>query len=140
MKPEAVLSRPPKVLAQADRERYFEQGYALCRDILEDTWLQRMRDAYERAIERSRTLTCSNRWFSLAPEHNAETPCVYRIKRPPDQDPEFWAVAMESRLADLASDVLGPDVVYRDSGINVKPPGERGAVTWHQDFPFYPLC
>ena len=138
MKPEAVLSHPPKVLAQSDRERHFEQGYVLCRNVLKDTWLERMRNAYERATERSRALSRSNRWLSLAPEHNAETPCVYRIERLPDQDPEFWAVATESRLADLASDVLGPDVIYRDSVINVKPPGERGAVTWHQDFPFYP--
>ncbi len=138
MKPEAVLSHPPKVLGQSDRERYFERGYVLCKDVLEDAWLERMRDAYERAIERSRALTRSNRWFSLAPEHNAEKPCVYRIERLPDQDPEFWAVATDSHLADLASDVLGPDVVYRDSMINVKPPGTRGAVSWHQDFPFYP--
>ena len=138
MNPEAVLSHPPKVLAQSDREHYFEQGYMLCRKVLEDDWLERMRHAYHRAIERSRSLTRSNRWFSLAPEHNADAPCVYRIERLPDQDPEFWAVAAESRLADLASDVLGPDVVYRDSMINVKPPGARGAVVWHQDFPFYP--
>ena len=61
MKPEAVLSHPPKVLAQSDRERYFEQGYVLCRNVLEDTWLERMRNAYDRAIERSRALTRSNR-------------------------------------------------------------------------------
>ena len=138
MKAEAVLSYPPKVLTRSEREHYFEQGYVLCRDALEAPWLARMRDAYHRAIERSRALTRSNRWFSLAPEHSAGTPCVYRIERLPDQDPEFWAVAKDSRLADLASDVLGPDVVYRDSMINVKPPGTRGAVTWHQDFPFYP--
>ena len=29
-------------------------------------------------------------------------------------------------------------VVYRDSMINAKPPGTRGSVSWHQDFPFYP--
>lgn len=138
MKAEAVLSHPPKVLAQSERERYFERGYVLCKDVLEGAWLDRMRNAYHRAIERSRALTRSNRWFSLAPEHNAEAPCVYRIERLPDQDPAFWAVATDSRLADLAADVLGPDVVYRDSMINVKPPGARGAVTWHQDFPFYP--
>ena len=138
MKPEAVLSHPPRVLAPSAREHYFEQGYVLCAGILEDPWLTRMRNAYARAIERSRALDRSNRWFSLAPEHSAQAPCIYRIERLPDQDPEFWTVAVESRLADLAADVVGPDVVYRDSMINVKPPGVRGAVSWHQDFPFYP--
>ena len=77
-------------------------------------------------------------WIETAIASRNETPCVYRIERLPDQDPEFWTVATDSRLADLASDVLGPDVVYRDSMINVKPPGTRGSVSWHQDFPFYP--
>ena len=138
MKPEAVLSHPPKVLAQSAREHYFDCGYVLCEGVLDQPWLQRMRDAYERAVERSRVLTCSNRWFSLAPEHRAEEPCVYRIERLPDQDPEFWAVATDSRLADLASDVLGPDVVYRDSMINVKPPEAEGRSPGTRTFPSTP--
>ena len=139
MKPETVLSHPPKVLARSDREHYFEKGYVLCKNVLEDTWLERMRNAYERAIERSRALVRSNRWFSLAPEHNAETPCVYRIERLADQDPEFWAVATDSRLADLASDVLGPDVIYRDSMINVKPPEPEGRLPGIRTFPSIPI-
>lgn len=138
MKPDRVLEQPARVLTLDQREHYFEHGYVLCRGALAPSWLARARDAYERAITRSRHVEKSNRWFSLAPEHCSEQPCVFRIERLPDQDPEFWAVALESALADLAADVLGPDVVYRDSMINVKPPGERGTVSWHQDFPFYP--
>ena len=116
----------------------FEQGYVLCRGLLEDHWLARMRDAYQRAVERSRAVAASNQWFSLQPAHSAAAPRINRIERLPDQDPAFWDVAVNSRAADLAADVVGPDVIYRDSMINVKCPGSGGAVTWHQDLPFYP--
>ena len=138
MKPESILDRPPVRLQQHEREAYFKDGFVICRNALDSNWLGRARDAYERALFRSRELTKSNNYFSLAPEHTAETPCVYRIDRLPEQDPVFWDLNLNSQLADAAVDVLGPDVTYRDSMINVKPPGERGAVSWHQDFAFYP--
>ena len=138
MRPKTVLTHSPNVLTQSQREHYFDNGYVICRGALDAGWLDRAQQAYERAIERSRQVAQSDQWFSLAPEHTAGEPCVYRIERIPDQDPEFWTVAAESRLADIAADVLGPDVIYRDSMINVKPPGERGTVSWHQDFTFYP--
>ena len=138
MRTEDVLAHDPRVLSQAEREAYFEQGYVLCRGLLEDHWLARMRDAYQRAVERSRAAGSSNQWFSLQPAHSAAAPRINRIERLPDQDPAFWDVAVNSRAADLAADVVGPDVVYRDSMVNVKCPGSGGAVTWHQDLPFYP--
>ena len=138
MRPETVLANTPHVLTQSQREHYFERGYVVCRGALDGVWLGRAQDAHERALKRSREVTASNRWFSLAPEHTSEEPCVYRVERLPDQDPEFWALAAESPLADLGADVLGPDVIYRDSMINVKPPGDRGTVSWHQDFALYP--
>ncbi len=138
MAPEDILAQEPRVLTQPQRERYFEEGYVLCHGLLEPDWLQAMRQAYNAAIERSRALTHSNRWFALQPDHSAEAPRIHRIERLPDQDPAFWDFAVKSRIADLAADVLGPDVVHRDAMINVKCPGSGGAVKWHQDLPFYP--
>ena len=138
MKLATVLTHESKVLSRAQREHYFEYGYTVCEGALDKSWLGRVRRAFDDAMARSAEVAESDHWFALAPEHQREAPCVLRIQRTPDQDPDFWAVAAESCLADIASDVLGPDVIYRDSSINVKPPGARGNVGWHQDFPFYP--
>ena len=56
MAPEDVLSHPPRVLTQAEREAYFETGYVLCANLLDDDWLNRMRNAYIRAVDRSRSI------------------------------------------------------------------------------------
>ena len=138
MTPQEVLSHPPRILSQEQREAYFEQGFVLCKGLLDGQWLTRMQDAYTRAVERSRGVTGSNTWFSLQRDHTAECPRIQRIEKLPDQDPEFWQVVVQSRVADATADVVGPDVKYRDSMINVKAPGEGGRVSWHQDLLFYP--
>ena len=133
-----ILACDSSVLSAAQRRAYFEQGYVLCEGLLDELWLTRAREAYLRAIERSREVTASNRWFSLHADHTGERTKVLRVERLPDQDPAFWDFAVNSPAADLACDVLGPDVKYRDSMINVKPPGSAGQVGWHQDLTFYP--
>ncbi len=138
MKPQQILAEPARVLAQAAREAYFQQGYAIAADFLKGDWLETMRAAYLEAVERSREIDESNQWFSLQSDHRRDKPRIQRIERLPDQDDRFWEFVVDSRLADLAADIVGPDVVYRDSMINVKCPGSGGAVAWHQDLPFYP--
>lgn len=138
MTPEQILSHPAQVLDQTERQFYFENGYAVAHKFVSDQWLGRLRDCYESAIEKSRSCTQSNDWFTLQDGHTAASPKVNRIEKLADFDPVFWAFASAGPLADLASDVVGPDVVYRDSMINVKSPGTGGAVKWHQDLLFYP--
>jgi len=138
MTPESILARPPLILSQSLREDYFAQGYVVARGFLQGDWLERMRDAYLAAVERSREVGASNEWFSLQVDHRAEQPRIQRIEKLPDQDPSFWEFVTDGDIANLAADIVGPDVVYRDSMINVKAPGSGGAVAWHQDLPFYP--
>ena len=138
MKPQDVLAHQPLILSQQARESYFEQGYAVAAGFLNTQWLQRLQGAYLSAVERSREVSSSNDWFSLQSDHNRDEPRIQRIEKIPDQDNEFWEFVIHSDIADLAADIVGPDVVYRDSMINVKCPGTGGAVAWHQDLPFYP--
>ena len=138
MTPDAILAEKPLILSQQDRENYFKQGYVVAREFLQGKWLNRMCDAYKNAVERSRSISESNHWFSLQSDHSYELPKITRIEKIPDQDSEFWAIVKESDITKLAADIVGPDVVYRDSMINVKCPGDGGAVAWHQDLVFYP--
>lgn len=126
------------ILSQRARESYFDQGYVIAGGFLNQNWLERLRAAYLAAVERSRTIEASNEWFSLQADHDHDTPRIQRIEKLPDQDPEFWNFVVASDISKLAADIVGPDVVYRDSMINVKCPGSGGAVDWHQDLPFYP--
>lgn len=138
MTPESILAIKPLILSQQARETYFKQGYIVAPGFLKQGWLQRMRDAYLAAIESSREVSDSNEWFSLQADHGYDSPRIHRIEKLPDQDSEFWNFVVDSDISKLAADIVGPDVIYRDSMINVKCPGSGGAVAWHQDLPFYP--
>lgn len=138
MTPEDILAHEPLILSQQAREAYFENGFAVAEGFLQADWLERMRAAYLAAVERSREVKVSDNWFSVQADHSRDAPRIQRIEKIPDQDPAFWDFVVDSDIAKLAADIVGPDVIYRDSMINVKCPGSGGAVSWHQDLPFYP--
>lgn len=54
-----------------------------------------------------------------------------------DEDPALWAYASDSPMVDMVADLIGPDVMYRETTAAYKRPGGRG-FPWHQDFAYVP--
>ena len=46
MKAEHILARAPKVLSQAEREAYFEDGYLLLEGFVDSAWHERHRTIF----------------------------------------------------------------------------------------------
>ena len=137
MRTEQILSHEPRVLTQAQRESYFADGYVVVEALISEDWLARLNRVTESCIERSRSVTASNDVFDVAPGHSAEAPMVRRIKRPDAQDPAYWEFARDV-LADVAADVVGPNVTFHHSKLNFKWNDGSDEVKWHQDAQFYP--
>ena len=53
-------------------------------------------------------------------------------------DPDFWRICADSVIPDVAADLLGPDVRFRDMMLNFKWADGGAEVKWHQDICFYP--
>ena len=79
----------------------------------------------------------SGRMFDVAPGHSAGRPKLRRLKRPDEQHPLYWELA-SGLLADVAADLLGPDVRFHHSKLNFKWHDGKDDVRWHQDAQFYP--
>ena len=137
MTPEAVLSHPARVLTQDQREEYFSNGYVAVESLLGAGELARIRAVVDEFVERSRGERRSGAVFDLAPGHSAQAPRIRRLKRPHEQHPLFWEVAT-GVLADVAADLVGPDVVFHHSKLNFKWNDGHDQVDWHQDIQFYP--
>ena len=133
-----VLSHLPKVLSSEQRAEYFDRGYLRLESLISGDWLERLRDARTRLTELSRGLAESNDMFVLDKGHSAESPRLRRLNCAVDHDPVFWNYATESLLPDLAADLVGPDVKFRESLINFKWARGGDEVQWHQDLVFYP--
>jgi ectoine hydroxylase-related dioxygenase (phytanoyl-CoA dioxygenase family) len=138
MTPEEILAIPPKILSQSDRESYFERGYLLVERVVEPEWLDGLRAAVDRLIERSRGISESDAVFDLEPGHTAEAPRLRRVSSPCDEDPVFWQYLIQSRVGEVLEDVLGPNVKFYQSKLNFKWARGGAEVKWHQDAPFFP--
>jgi len=138
MKPEQVLQHRPIVLTEAQRAEYFEKGYLVLPDYVPNPWVERLRAAMTETIDMSRSVTESDGVFVLEEGHSAESPRLHRITCPQDRHPTFWDFMADPVMTDLAADVVGPNVKFHHSKLNVKSgDGSRG-FKWHQDIQGWP--
>jgi hypothetical protein len=138
MTPEAILSHAPRLLTQAQREAYFADGFLAAEGLLPRGWLDRLNELSSSFVDQSRSVTSSSEAFDIGPQHSPDHPHVRRLRALVDRHPDFWRLASESVLADIAADLVGPDVKFHSSKLNYKWPGTGEIVDWHQDIPAWP--
>ncbi|MFC3614160.1 phytanoyl-CoA dioxygenase family protein [Lutimaribacter marinistellae] len=137
MTPEEILAEPPRVLTQAQREHYFEHGYVGVESFVPADTLAELIAVTDAFVDQSRTETHSGSVFDIGPGHSADTPVLRRLKSPDDQSATYWAFA-KGLMADVAADLVGPNVVFHHSKLNFKWFDESDTVKWHQDIQFFP--
>ena len=138
MTPEDVLSRPPKVLTQKQREDYFRDGYIVLERVIDEDWLQKLRAVTEEMVERSRAITKSDSVWDIDKGHSADNPRLRRLSSPNDHSAVYWDYASKSVVPDIVADLVGPDVKFHHSKLNFKWSGGGEEVKWHQDISFWP--
>ncbi|HEX3993532.1 MAG TPA: phytanoyl-CoA dioxygenase family protein [Acetobacteraceae bacterium] len=138
MTPEQILTHPPSVLTEAQRQSYFRSGYLAAEGLIPDAWMHRLRELSAEFLEASKAVAASNEAFDLGPQHRPDQPHVRRLRALVDRHPDFWRFASESVLADIAADLVGPDVKFHSAKLNYKWPGFAETVDWHQDIPAWP--
>ncbi|MEM9061821.1 MAG: phytanoyl-CoA dioxygenase family protein [Pseudomonadota bacterium] len=137
MTPEEVLAYAPRVLTQAQREKYFRDGFVSVEGFVPERTLSELQAVTQDFVEKSRAETESGSTFDIGPGHSAETPVLRRLKRPDDQHATYWAFAT-GLMADVAADLVGPNVTFHHSKLNFKWYDESDTVKWHQDIQFFP--
>lgn len=133
-------SSAPTVLTPQQVADYHRDGYLLVERLIGADLLAQLHDTVAIFLERSRSVPASDEVFDIAPGHSADAPRLRRLKMPDEQHPLFWEVA-SGILADVACDLIGPDVTFHHSKLNFKwseANPAANAVRWHQDIQFYP--
>jgi ectoine hydroxylase-related dioxygenase (phytanoyl-CoA dioxygenase family) len=126
------------VLSEAQRRTYFQTGFLGAIGLIPDQWVRRLVELSNAFLEESRSVTASNEAFDLGPEHGPSRPHVRRLGALVDRHSDFWRFASESVLAEIAADLVGPNVKFHSSKLNYKWPGSGEIVKWHQDIPAWP--
>lgn len=138
MNPETILAHSALYLNQVQRTTYFEQGYLVLPKFFDDQQLSGMRSSVNKLAELSKDLMSSNNQFDLELGHTANNPKLRRVAYADDVDEAIWNLCADSIITDIAADILGPNVRFRDVFVNYKWAGGGAAVKWHQDIAFYP--
>lgn len=63
---------------------------------------------------------------------------VRRIWSPTQRHSAFWDMASDPTLLDCLERLIGPDILFHYSKLNMKGPKVGSVVEWHQDFSYYP--
>ena len=137
MTPEQILSYSARVLSQAQREHYFEHGYVAVESLVPAETLARLQAVTADFGEQSRQITDSDDAFDIGPGHCRETPVLRRLKSPDERHDAYWSFAT-GLMADVAADLVGPNVLFHHSKLNFKWFDESDTVKWHQDIQFFP--
>ena len=141
-----VLQEPARVLKQAQREKYFRDGYLSVGRLVTDEWLDRLRSVTLEFVEISCSLDKDgidvagkkDKRFDLEPDHSEEAPRIRRLNAPIDVHETYWSFASEGPFVEVAQDLLGPDVKFHHSKLNFKWSHGGEEVKWHQDIQFWP--
>lgn len=138
MRWEDVCAQPPRLIGADGHRRWAEDGYLAFPGLIDTATVASLREGLNRIIESSRELTESTHFIDLDRGHTAASPRLRRAACIDDVDDRFWSFCQDSALVDIAADVLGPNVRFRDAFANLKWSGGGAAVEWHQDLAFYP--
>ena len=132
-------------LSAQQRERFWNDGYLLVEQAVDDDLLRRLRADFAGWVEESREhdqpwgRTVDGRArFDLETGHRAERPGLRRVNAPVEVSQAYYDAMFSSCVAHCVAELIGPNVKLHHSKINSKLPGGNTEVKWHQDFPFTP--
>ena len=133
------------LLTDEQIDRFWEQGYLVAPGGATAAQVSAMSAEIDGWIEDSRSQVANygdtadgKARFDLEIGHCAQTPRLRRVSNPCDISAAFLEVMRRAAVVDMVSDLIGPDVKFHHSKLNIKLPGMDTHVGYHQDHPFDP--
>jgi ectoine hydroxylase-related dioxygenase (phytanoyl-CoA dioxygenase family) len=126
------------VLSAGEVDQYRSKGYLVVEQVLSGAQVTALRQAADEWVEASRAVKDNGDVFDLEPGHGPEHPQVRRIKNPASIHQAYDAVMRSGQVLEVVAQLIGPNIRYQSTKLNMKSAGVGSAVEWHQDWAFYP--
>ena len=126
------------MLSREQVEFYRENGFLTVEDVVPMPLIAEARQVVETFVERSRVVAGHDSVYDLEPGHSAAEPRVRRLKEPCALHPIFDRINRLDALLDIVGALVGPEIRYQGSKLNMKAAAFGSPVEWHQDLAFYP--
>jgi phytanoyl-CoA hydroxylase len=135
---ERAMLRLQPMLLDSQIEEYRTRGFCVAPDLLVSESKGLL--AGIEAISAGSTLAHHDSTrLEMEPNQAAEGTKVRRIYDPCTHYDLFRDLACGDKLVDCAAQLLGDDVLFFSSKVNIKPPEIGSVVEWHQDMAYGPL-
>ena len=134
------------VLNREQIDAFWRDGYLVVEDAVTPVQLAALKAEIGSWVEESRAHSApfgpptidGRPRFDMGAEHSAEKPALRRINNPSDISDAYRQIMLDARTVDMVADLIGPDVKFHHCKINLKLPGARTEVAYHQDFAYTP--
>lgn len=112
-------------------QSYHENGYLVVQSLFDKKQVTSGIDAINQIIAGS----AHEKTYELEPKDGAT---IRRIWSPTQKHDVFWSMATEPKLLDALEGLIGSNILFHYSKLNMKGPKVGSPVEWHQDFSYYP--
>jgi ectoine hydroxylase-related dioxygenase (phytanoyl-CoA dioxygenase family) len=119
--------------------QYRRDGYVVSPGLLEREEVDAFLAEMERIAAGNTLAQHDKTRLEMEPSQAPEGTRVRRIYEPCTHYPLFRDFSNSPKLLEGLAQLLGPDLVFHYSKINMKPPKIGSVVEWHQDLSYYPL-
>jgi len=120
-----------KALSNQNIQTYREQGYLLLENFFD-------RSRIASAIQAIDAILTSGDIHSLAELEPQDPSVIRRIWAPTQRHVFFEEMACDAKLLDAIACLIGENIVFHYSKLNMKGPRVGSPVDWHQDFSYNP--
>jgi ectoine hydroxylase-related dioxygenase (phytanoyl-CoA dioxygenase family) len=126
------------LLSKDQINQYQEHGFLAIEDVVSRSLIEQARAVVDEFVAQSREVTEHTSVFDLEPGHTPEHPRVRRLKEPCAIHPVFDQISRLDAILNIVAALIGPEIRYQGSKLNMKAAAFGSPVEWHQDFAFYP--
>lgn len=127
------------MLTPAQVEHYHTEGYVAVPGFLSAEEIAAFLSEMDAASSGNTLADHDATRMEMEPNQPPDGTQVRRLYEPCSHYEVFRAFSESERLLDAVGALLGPDLVFHYSKINMKPAGVGSPVEWHQDLSYYPL-
>jgi len=124
----------PQQIAQ-----YHDEGYVVLPGFLSRSLVKAILSDIEDLTAAATVAHHDSSRLEMEPNQGPEGRKVRRLYEPCTHYPRFRSLSESKDLLDVIEQLIGPNLIFHLSKVNMKPASLGSVVDWHQDLTYYPL-
>lgn len=130
---------PIDMLTAQQVAQYHSEGYAVLPQFLSGDAVEAILSDIEDLTATATVAHHDSSRLEMEPHQKPDGAKVRRLYEPCTYYPRFRALSESKELLDVIEQLIGPNLYFHLSKVNMKPAVLGSVVDWHQDLTYYPL-